>query len=820
MSSDRRKFLQHISAGAAGVGLSSALSPFRSEAAASDEYNKTQKQSLKAQWLYPVNLNQVSLGKDSRLYRMAMKNADYLLSLDNDRLLYNYRVFAGLDTKGAKAYGGWEGKDFKFRGHFTGHYLSACAQFYHNFKHQEPKRCSLFSAKVNNLVNGLAACQKAISAKTGSDAIGYPGYLNAQNTDQFHRLENLQECAVPYYVIHKIMAGLLDAYIYLQNKEALKVTKGMAAYFNWRMDRLSPETIAAMINTKRYTGQYHIYFMEFGGMQDVLLNLYRATKDEDYSKLARRFEREWFNDMLADNKDMLGLNGEHSNTEIPCVIGMANNYNTSFNEDYKTGVLNFLGWMADGHEFPTGGVSGKSAYPAPLDYGGELFDYPKNINRQVNSTPGHTYHNCGESCCAHNLNKATQYTFAWTGDARWADEYEKRFINAVMSQQNPDDGMLLYNLNLKQGAKKDFGKPYDSFWCCYGTGVEAYTYLPQGAYYTDKQNGLWINRFVDGELSWPEKGLRLRQETTYPDDGYSRITFSLAKQMSLKVHVLIPAWARKDIAFKLNSKEVNLQEDNTSYAIFDRLWKDGDVLEANFPFHLHSAPMPDKREYIALSYGPHMLVNCADAGAVFNGTEQDLIRALKPEKQVCHFTAALSSGKAIFKPINKITNEQYNGYTMINQPQKEQITDKLIIGDDASEKAHRLLSLRAGKGMFKGKHWIDASDDGWISSQLNIAADKEMFLKCRYWGSDQGSKDFARLFDIQVLDPDSHKFHAVSTQSLDKEYPDNWYNVIYPIPTFLTSGRKAITVRFQAKGFEGKMGKAGGFFDLVQTHYY
>ncbi|WP_153799530.1 beta-L-arabinofuranosidase domain-containing protein [Foetidibacter luteolus] len=777
-----------------------------------------QAQPARVRRVEPFALEQVTITPGTRLYNMTMKNADYLLWINVDRLLYSYRQYAGLDTRGVKGYGGWESADGPIRGEFAGHYISACSKLYYQVKKTHPEKAAQLLEKVNGMVAGLAECQQAISNKKGADYPGHPGYLNAQNASQFDRLESLQAADVPYYIIHKILAGLLDAYRYTGNKRALQVAILQADYFSWRMGRLSQSTIEAMLNTRRYTGQYQGYFMEFGGMQDVLLKLYTITKKPAHLKLANTFSRPWFTEMLVGNEDELGRNAQHSNSEVPAVQGIAHTYELTGNKTYKTATLNFLTWMREGHEFSTGSISGKSAYPAPLDYGGELFHYPNNINYQVNSSPGHQGHASGETCCSHNLNKITQLAFCWTMDERWADAYERRYVNAVMAQQNPDDGMFIYNLNLRQGAVKEFGDAENAFWCCYGSGVEAYAGLSEGVYYTDRKNGLWINQLHQSSLNWKEKDLTLRQETSFPENGYSKITFTARQSTLLTLHIRIPAWAGNKASIKLNGRELDIAKKPGSFAVVQHAFTTGDVLEIDFPYTLSTAPMPDAPEYIAVNYGPHVLVNTGEKGAVFNGNAQQLTEGLQPGSKPCEFTATLNGKKAIFKPISSIVKEQYNGYTLVSAPQKLQLTDQLLIGDAASEKAHNLQAIQMNRGEFNGKQWIDVNN-GWLSFNLKSSPAKNVHLKFRYWGSDSSDRQHVRLFDISVLDDTSGRYIPVTTQSLEKQAPGQWYDVLYPIPARLTSGRQQINVRIDAKGFYGKPGKVGGLFEVVEIGY-
>jgi DUF1680 family protein len=806
----RRDFLQRslLVTGATGLALNWPESVFGATTLESSKNH-----------LVPFALDEVQLTPGTRLADATLKNAQYLLSLDNDRLLYNFRQYAGVDLRKASPYGGWEAPTGFCRGHFVGHYLSACSKAQLTLQSTQPDLAKKLLDRANDLVAGFAECQKAIAAKTGADYPGHWGYLNAQDTRQFERLETLQNADVPYYIIHKIMAGLLHAYLLAGNEQALTVVRGMADYFDWRLSRLSADTLQAMLNTRRYEGQQPVYFMEFGGMLDCLFTLYRITRDDQHLHLAKKFDRPWFRQMLASDNDQLGENAEHSNTEIPNVLGFANEYEVTKDETYRTAVLNFLDWMQYGHEFATGGVSGKSAYPAPLDYNSELFNNRYLLNRQINGTSGHHDQRCGESCCSHNLNWVTAHALSWTADARWADEYEKRYVNAVLAQQNPDTGMFIYNLNLKQGAVKEFGSPENDFWCCYGTGVEAYAALSDGAYYHDHADNLWISNFIDSTLSWKKNGLTLRQETDFPDSGRIRLTFNVNKPIYLRVHVRIPGWAGAKISLQLNGAGLKNEAAPGKFVELSRKWSTGDVLEISLPFSLGLQRIPDRPEYVAVKYGPQLLVACVASGAKFAGTEAQLIAALTPADKPCEFTAPLTTGTVTFRPINRVKTEPYNGYTLVTQPPAEIVQDSVVIGDEGSEREHFLTSTNSDVGSFNNKSWRDAIN-GFISYRLLIHAEKPNFLKCCYWGSDVGDDSFWRLFDIIAVNSTTDESHVIATQSLDREAPDQWHTVLYPIPLKLTRGQRSLNIRFQAKGFMNRPGMVGGLFDQVQTHIY
>ena len=313
--------------------------------------------------LSPFTIAEVTLTAGSAAHSQAVGNAQYLLSLSVDRLLYSFRQYAGLDLHGAKPYGGWESPDNGGRGTFTGHALGAYAAASVSLKATRPDLATACGEAATALVTGLAEVQKAIGPLISPQPFGY---LNAQSPAVFDSLEKLQQCPVPYYVVHKIMAGLVSAYRWTGNAQALTVVSAMADYHAWRMAQLTEERIQAMIDTRRYPGQAPRFFCEHGGILDVCIDVYRLTKKDSHLTLARHFDRPWFRDMLASGDDQLGQNGEHSNTELPVVVGLANLYSNLGQSDiYRQAVVNFLDWMQTGHEFCTGRSQRQVGLPLP-----------------------------------------------------------------------------------------------------------------------------------------------------------------------------------------------------------------------------------------------------------------------------------------------------------------------------------------------------------------------------------------------------------------------------------------------------------------------
>ena len=792
----------------------------------------SQRSSAPAAILSYFDLTDVQLTPGSKHYAAFLLNAQYLLSLDVDRLLYSFRTTAGVDTHGAQPYGGWESPDYVCHGHFVGHALMAYAWLSQQLRATEPDKAAACLVASNAMVAGFVECQAALNSEPF-------GYFGSVGTDTFDRLEALADEGLqdaPLYLVHKNMAGLVAAYRYTGNEAALTAASALGDYFHYRTSKLSQSTIDLMLNTRRYTGEHSSFFMEHGGILDGCIELYRLTSKPTHLQLAHYYDRPWFRDMLASGNDQLGQNAEHANADLQPVIGTANMYSLTGDERYRAATLNFLSWMQTGHEFVTGNVSGRSAYPQPLDYGSELFGCPMLLDRQVNSTPGHLPFDpyagagpgSGESCCAHNLNKSTMHALAWTGDARWGDEFERRFVNCVLAQQHPTTGMLLYNLSLHQGAQKCFGNREYSFWCCYASGVEAFASLSNGAFLHNGGSGLWVNNYIPSTLAWAAQGLKLTLDTAFPDSGDIKLTFSLAKAITLSVSLRIPYWAVQPVALTINGvDQPTVTRTPGTFAVITRQWTDGDVLELKLPFSLYSEVLPDNPKYVGLKYGPHALVACAAPNSTFDGTVAQLVAALKPVTGAgaapCNFTVTLQGPvrpvPVTVKPVWQLVDEYYNGYTIVTQTPAEVQLDAVQIGDATSEAAHAFASDNSSTGSSRNLTYRDAQNDGFVAYTLRVDAIKQCYLRVLYDGDVTSDDQQARVFDLQILQADG-SYRTFATQSLDREAPAAWHPVLYPLPLAQTYGNEKLTFRWQAKGFSGKAGAVGPLYDQVSTLAY
>lgn len=499
----------------------------------------------------------------SRFRENMMRDSAWMVSIDVNRLLHSFRTNAGVFAGREGGYmtvtklGGWESLDCELRGHTTGHLLSAYGLMY------AATGSEVFKQKGDSLISGLAEVQQALGN----------GYLSAFPEELINR--NIRGASVwaPWYTLHKLFSGLIDQYLYADNRQALDVVTSMA---DWAYNKLKPldeETRRKMIRN------------EFGGINESFYNLYAVTGDERYRWLAEYFYHNDVIDPLKEQNDDLGT--KHTNTFIPKVIAEARNYELTQNETSRKLTDFFWHTMIDRHTFAPGCSSQK-----------EHFFDTAHFSKFLN---GYT----GETCCTYNMLKLSRHLFCWTGDAKVADYYERALYNHILGQQDPETGMVSYFLPLLNGAHKVYSTKENSFWCCVGSGFESQAKYGEAIYYHNDK-GIYVNLFIPSEVNWKEKGLILRQETAFPSEEMTSITVNTENLVQTTVYLRYPSWSGK-VTVLINGKKVSVKQTPDSYIALTRQWRNGDKIEATYPMQMHLETMPDNPQKGALLYGPLVL---------------------------------------------------------------------------------------------------------------------------------------------------------------------------------------------------------------------
>ncbi|XP_034688399.1 uncharacterized protein LOC117916455 [Vitis riparia] len=531
-------------------------------------------------FLKEMPLHDVRLDSDSLHGRAQQTNLDYLLILDVDRLVWSFRKTAGLSTPGLP-YGGWEAPNVELRGHFVGHYMSASAQMWASTHNDTLKE------KMSAVVSALATCQE----KMGT------GYLSAFPSELFDRFEAIKPVWAPYYTIHKILAGLLDQYTFAGNSQALKMMTWMVEHFYKRV-----QNVITMYSLERHWLSLN---EETGGMNDVLYRLYSITGDQKHLVLAHLFDKPCFLGLLAVQAD--SISGFHANTHIPVVIGSQMRYEVTGDPLYKAIGTFFMDIVNSSHSYATGGTSV-----------GEFWSDPKRLASTLQRENE-------ESCTTYNMLKVSRHLFRWTKEVVYADYYERALTNGVLSiQRGTEPGVMIYMLPLGRGDSKarsyhGWGTKNDSFWCCYGTGIESFSKLGDSIYFEEegKTPGLYIIQYISSSLDWKSGQIVLNQKVdpVVSWDPYLRTTLTFTPKegagQSSTINLRIPVWASSSGAkASINAQDLPVPAPS-SYLSLTRNWSPGDKLTLQLPIRLRTEAIKDDRPKYAsiqaILYGPYLL---------------------------------------------------------------------------------------------------------------------------------------------------------------------------------------------------------------------
>lgn len=682
-------------------------------------------------------------------------NTNYLMSIGTDRLLHNFRLQAGLSSS-ARALGGWEDPGCGLRGHFTGHYLSALSTLvsrYHDTKAE---------ARLKQLVDGLAKCQNKFSN----------GYLGAIPESDFETLERTYgNVWAPYYTLHKILQGLVDAYVKTGNEQALEVACKSADWVYGRMSKLSAETLEGMFKTDQANpGNEH------GGMNEVLEQLYSITKNEKYLTTAKMFDRDWFVDPLAKGED--NLSGLHSNTHIILIGGFVRRYENTGEEKYRDAAINFWDILMRDHVYANGTSSGPR--PVVTTATSRTAEHWGNPGKLANTLSGEI----AESCVTHNTQRLNNYLFQWTADPKYADEAMNTFFNATLACQNHEDGRVTYHMPLGSPRHKSWLGEED-FRCCNGSSIEAFAGLNNNIYYVDDTN-VYINNYLPSEMTWREKGVKLTQSGGFPFTPDVDIVVNCEKTQRFALNLLIPSWA-DEVSVVVNTQEGEVMNIPGQFLTLDRKWKDGDKVSLRFDYKFRIKSMPDNADKCVIFHGPLMLAFLGDEAIELPESADELLSQISGNP-TDGYTLKSAIGEYRLKPLCDILYENYSCYVMKEQKNSPLIRtiDNVIIGNGNSENAHSLQnSSGSNSGDYNGKTYRDSERGGFVQYILsNTKGETEnVSLMLCFTTADKGRVATAYIDDVKIADvavPDNVK-------TADER---GFYNIEYPIPSSLLTDEK------------------------------
>jgi len=524
------------------------------------------------------NLDEIVLTDTDFAPRRA-RAKEYLLNFDLDRLLHTFRKQAGVSSQ-AEPLGGWEEEACGLRGHFTGHFLSACARF--AFGDKDPD----MHLRVGQIVETLSACARP------------DGYLSAFEESVLDVLEAEENRDVwaPYYTLHKILQGLTDAYRFTDNRTALDLAVNLAKYIHARFQKLSFWKIDGMLRCTKVNP-----VNEFGGIGDVLYSLHEITGEEELLGLAKTFDRPYFLDNLAAGHDV--LENLHANTHFPMILAAMHRYDLTGEAPLREAALHFLSFLA-GRTFANGCSSSKATAFIP----GQVSEKSEHWGAYGDLHDALTGGEC-ESCCAHNTERVLEHAFQWTGEARWMEWLETLKYSAVLNSASSVTGLSQYHQPLGVKVHKKFSRPFDDFWCCTGSGIEAMSELQKNIWLHDGEV-LLVNMPVSSVLRWKEKDLQIEQKSDFPDHASAIFTVRTSRPATFTLR-----WKASSVrGISLNGNPVELEAEN-GFVSFRGEFRDGDVIEAALTAELSEVPLPGDPTRRALRLGPVLLAEVVPEGA-------------------------------------------------------------------------------------------------------------------------------------------------------------------------------------------------------------
>ena len=735
-------------------------------------------------------------------------NIETLLKYDCDRLLAPYRKEAGLEPR-AKAYPNWDGLD----GHVGGHYLTAMAMNAATGNEECRQR-------MEYMIGELQLCADANVKNHPEWGRGYvggmPNSVNIWSNFKKGDFGVYSGAWAPFYNLHKMFAGLRDAWLYCGNEQAKKLFLG---FCDWAIDLtagLSDEQMERMLGN------------EHGGMNEVLVDAYAITGEQKYLNVARRFSHRRLLTPMSQRVD--NLDNMHANTQVPKVVGFERISELSGNESYHDAAQFFWDIVTGQRSLAFGGNSRREHFPsreACMDF--------------INDIDG------PETCNTNNMLKLTEALHRRNPEARFADYYELATFNHILSSQHPEHGGYVYFTPARPRHYRNYSAPNEAMWCCVGTGMENHGKYGQFIY-THVGDALYVNLFVSSELNWKEKGVVLRQDTKFPYGETSRITIASGKgQFPLLVRY--PGWVMPGkFSVKVNGQPVAVVSGPSSYVSIDRKWKKGDVVDISFPMHNSIKYLPNVPQYIALMHGPillgakmgnedlaHLIADDSrfgqyasgkklpinEAPILINNNIEDIANQLQPvEGKPLHFTLTTrlanltmeGEGKLVseLQPFFEIHDSRYMMYWLAlseqnfkgylddlarhereRQALEARTVDKVQPGEQQPETDHKMETDRSQTGNTNDVFWRDARDGHYFSYLMQTEGRTDLSLRLKYWGVGEWKSHEFDIFVDDVL--------VQSVNNTGKYRISEFKYETYPIPADLLKGKTQVRVKFVAK---------------------
>ena len=730
-------------------------------------------------------------------------NVQVLLKYDCDRMLAPYRKEAGLQPR-KPSYPNWDGLD----GHVGGHYLSALAINAATGNEECRKRMEYM---ISELQLVLDANNQRPEAWCHNYIGGVPNSAKMWTTFSKGDFGPYFGTWAPFYNIHKMYAGLRDAWLYCGNEQAKNL---FLKFCDWAVDitrDLNDEQMEKMLGN------------EHGGMNEVLADAYAITGEQKYLDCARRFSHRMLLVPLENGKDC--LDNMHANTQIPKVIGYQRIAELAHDVQYHNASEYFWEIVTRQRSLAFGGNSRREHFPTKEN----CIDYINDIDGP-------------ESCNTYNMLKLTEDLNRVKPDGMYGDFYETAMFNHILSAQHPQHGGYVYFTSARPRHYRNYSAPNEAMWCCVGTGMEDHGKYGQFVWTHDKgvkaeDDALYVNLFVASELNWKDRKMVIRQQTAFPYAESSVVEVAKGKGTFI-LKVRKPSWCEnftvKGVGFDVDSYEEN------GFVCIKRKWKKGDQIKISMPMHAYIKPMINVPQYVAIMYGPILLgmktgtedmrgliADDSRFGQYAGGKKlaldkapillpkhlDDIAKDLKPiPGKPLHFKLATHMENAIegeLQPFFEIHDSRYMMYWLAlgendykaymqkladeekaRQALEARTVDKVNPGEQQPETDHNMEADVTERGNTEGVFFRDARDGHFFSYLMQTKGETNLSLQLKFWGQDEWRTS---EFDIYVNDKllcsvnNSHRWRTTQFKTVD-----------YAIPSEFVKGKKEVRVKFVA----------------------
>ncbi|MFI2742239.1 beta-L-arabinofuranosidase domain-containing protein [Zhouia sp. PK063] len=757
---------------------------------------------IQKKWI-PFLLSDVQLLKGSPFYNAMKLDEQYLKDMDVNRMLNGFLKHAQLPLKHGEYPGSHQPKNT--RPGYLDHYLSAISLMY------AQTGDVIYKERINDIINTLTDCKNALQQQGKGNTFLYSDFtLNKLHDLQNGKivLEGSDETGYPWggigniwYGIHKMLAGLRDAYIYTNNQKAFDLLIQEANFITNVAMNTNPDIFDDMLD------------IEHGGMNEVLADVYALTGNKKYLIASEKFNHQKVILNTALGKNV--LYGRHVNMQVPTFVGTARQYTLTGNKTSEKATENFLNQMYNEENNVIGG-SGRYERYLPENY--------------TTSGLGFT---SDETCATYNMLKVALETFEVTGDLQHMNYYEKALYNDILASQDPETGGFTYYMSLMPGGFKSFSDGFNlkGVWCCVGTGMENHAKYTRAIYFHNEKEIL-VNLFIPSTLQWKAKGLALEQKTTFPANDTVEIKILRNKNFDGTISFRCPDWVQKnDIKVWVNNTSKTVNIDKQGYLTLAKDWNEGDILKIIMPQHFTLEAAKDDSHLVSLLHGP--IVYGVDLGT--NNLPNHLVREAlhyknwvtpKYDIPMLHLNrdnlavmlkatsknntsfeteGNLVSGKKVkvlFKPFYTLNNSRYTVYfknyteSMIALYHKV-VSDEINCTAIENEENHKLKTIKSDTVKFKdARHFWENNSygrtiykDGFVSYQLKNNKEKQEYVTVRFWGS-SSQKTGVNIYIENKL---------IASENLTEQMPLAFYDKTYKIPENLTQGKKQITIKFEPK---------------------